>query len=106
MQNLIDTRVLKKTIKYLGIAAAIIIGSIGGMLCLMWASIQLFDSFAPLTILLFTLSIFTFVYMMAKEKVDAERRDEQRLVDQLIRDAKREEENREIEAKYGVKLTP
>ena len=106
MQNLIDTRVLKKTIKYLGIATAIIIGSIGGMLCLMWASIQLFDSFAPLTGLLFTVSIFTFVYMMAKEKVDAERREEQRLVDKLLRDAKRAEENAQIEAKYRIKLNP
>ena len=106
MQNLIDTRVLKKAIKYLAVWCGIIVGSIASMLGLMWISIQLFDSFAPLTILLFTLSIFTFVYMMAKEKVDAERREEQRLVDQLIRDAKRAEENAQIEAKYGIKVTP
>lgn len=106
MLNFIDTRVLKKTLKYLGIATAIIIGSIGGMLGLMWISIQLFDSFAPLTVLLFTVSIFTFVYMMAKEKVDAERREEQRLVDKLIRDAEHAEKITEIEAKYGIKVTP
>lgn len=45
-------------------------------------------------------------YMMAKDAVDQERRDEQRLVDDLIRSAKREEEYRALEAKYGVKLSP
>ena len=106
MQNLIDTRVLKKTIKYLVVWSSIMIGSIAIMLGLMWVSIQLFDSFAPLTILLFTLSIFTFVYMMAKEKVDAERREEQRLVDKLIRDAEHSEKIAQIENKYGIKVTP
>ena len=105
MQNLLDTRILKKTIKYLFIWLGGIIGVIATFVILLGLSYRYFDSAVPFFILLFGSSMLVITYMMAKDAVDQERRDEQRLVDDLIRSAKREEEYRALEVKYGVKLS-
>jgi hypothetical protein len=43
------------------------------------------------------------IYQLPKDKVEYERSEEQRLIDKLIRDAEREEENRKIQ-EIRVKL--
>ena len=105
MQNLVDTRVLNKTLKYIGVFIGILSISIATLIGLIELSFYLFGSPVPLLALIGIGSALIAIYQYAKERVDFERREEQRLVDNLIRDAERAEENRKIEEKYGIKLT-
>lgn len=105
MQNLVDTRVLNKTLKYIGVFIGILSIGIATLIGLIELSFYLFGSPVPLLGLIGIVSALMAIYQYAKDRVEFERREEQRLVDSLIRDAERAEENRKIEEKYGIKLT-
>ena len=106
MQNIIDTRVLKKTAKYVALILGVGIGSLAFFVGLLSLSHHLFDSTIPAFMFMGFCGFVYGVYMLALEKVEAERREEQRLVDKLIRDAEHAEKITQIEAKYGIKVTP
>lgn len=73
MQNILETRVLKK----FGLYLAIGIGGYGSLLAVllggMWVSYHYFDSPAPFIISLFVAAGLSAIYMMANEKVKYER---------------------------------
>lgn len=106
MQNLIDVRVLKKTAKYIALILGVGIGSLAFFVGLLSVSHHLFDSTIPAFMLIGFCGFVYGVYMLAVEKVEAERREEQRLVDKLIRDGQHAERIMEIENKYGIKVSP
>ena len=106
MQNIVDTRVLKKTAKYVALILGIGLGSLAFFVGLLSLSYHLFDSTVPAFMFMGFCGFVYGVYMLALEKVEAERREEQRLVDKLIRDGQHAERITEIENKYGIKITP
>ena len=105
MQNTIDTRLLKKFSIYMVYGILIISGAFGSLLGLMILSYYLFDSAVPFGFLLSFVGLTGCVYLMAKDKVESERFNEQRLVDELRRNYERQEEIAKINEKYGTTLT-
>lgn len=80
-------------------------GFFGSLLGLMALSYYLFDSGLPFAFLLIFTGFTGAVYMTAKDKVESERFQEQRLVDELKRNYERQEELAKINEKYGTNIT-
>lgn len=88
-----DTRILKKFALYI----AVFIGGYGGVLAFflgcMWLSYYYFDSPIPFFLLLFGLTGLSGIFMIAKEKVDRERMNEQHHIDLVAAKLKADEEH-------------
>ena len=105
MQNIIDTRVLKKFGLYIGVWTSCVATGFAVLLGGMWLSVHYFDSPAPFVIGLFTIGLISSVFMMAKERVEYERRMEQNEIDliaaRLKADEERQKWNEEFYQRFG-----